>query len=176
MWSTEWKYLFYFIFLFWFAFQQNFFPKFILNKCDVLITVWERFRIIWKETMLFSSCFSSQIHTKRPFIFSFSWNHRRQYFSVFANSMVCDDKLAMVERRPEIQNRNLLYYHLTISNNIKMNLTISVNKTPAAKMKMVCENCWTIPPHTKPTIPNNVMIIRDNFSALPCPSKSCNIH
>lgn len=40
-------------------------------------------------------------------------------------------------------------------------------------MKIVWENCWTIPPQMRPTKPNRVIIIRDNFSARPCPSKSC---
>lgn len=39
-------------------------------------------------------------------------------------------------------------------------------------MKIVCENCCTMPPQTRPTMPNNVIIMRDNFSARPCPSKS----
>lgn len=35
------------------------------------------------------------------FIISSSfWNHRYRYFVVFANSMVCDGRLAMVEQQP----------------------------------------------------------------------------
>lgn len=39
-------------------------------------------------------------------------------------------------------------------------------------MNTVCENCWTMPPQIRPTIPNNVMMMRDSRSARPCPSKS----
>lgn len=61
----------------------------------------------------------------------------------------------------------LSLWHLSVKE-----LTISVSKTPAAKMKIVCENCCTYPPQINPTTPNNVIIIRDSLSARPCPLKS----
>lgn len=65
--------------------------------------------------------------------------------------------------------------HIVLAH-LQMNkLTISVSKTPAAKMKIVCENCWTYPPQNNPTTPNNVIIIRDSLSARPCPLKSWKI-
>lgn len=127
--------------------------------------------------MLHRNC--KLINANRMFaiIFSFSLNHQ-YHFLDFAISMVFDDKLATVERQP-MKNDQIRF----ISNKcIKQTeclfqlLTKRVSKTPAAKMKIVWENCCTIPPQIRPTKPNRVIIIRDNFSARPCPSKSYNLN
>lgn len=104
-------------------------------------------------------------------IFSFSWNLLHLHFVVFANSMVFVDRLAMVEQLP-INKYIFCFLNNVIKCQWNCTHTKSVSKTPAAKIKTVCENCWTIPPQIKPTMPNNVIIIRDKRSARPCPSKS----
>lgn len=95
----------------------------------------------------------------------------------FANLMVYGDRLAMVELLPAknepSSEKPIQQIGILMQLRFLGVLTISVSKTPAAKMKIVCENCCTMPPQTKPTMPNNVIMMRDNFSARPCPSKSC---
>lgn len=92
--------------------------------------------------------------------------------------MVYDGRLAMVEPLPKKsfekfkkESDELIAQDKENNLNVLI-LTSRVSKTPAAKMKMVCENCCTIHPQIKPTMPNNVIIMRDSFSARPCPSKS----
>ena len=72
----------------------------------------------------------------------------------------------------KMMKRNVLESRLGVERAFRI-LTKSVSRTPAARMYTVCENCWMTAPHTRPTMPNSVMMILDSFSALPWPSKSC---
>lgn len=54
-------------------------------------------------------------------------------------------------------------------------ITNAAKRNPAPSMRTVCENCWITAPQMKPTIPNSVMMNRDNFSARSWPSKSYGI-